>query len=245
MRVLKVIGVAVVVLLLLSVLAMALLHRSEPEGRAGEEADLLAQRMLDSLNVSAWDSTRYLAWTFVNNNRYLWDRVGNQVVVVSASDSVILDAQTVSGRAFARDGRELTGKDRDASIASAWRNFCNDGFWLYAPFKVFDAGTVRSIVTMEDGSRALKVTYMEGGVTPGDSYLWLLDDHCRPKAWRMWVSILPIGGLEFSWDDWRQLPTGAWLSTLRTSRWFTITIREVRSAQTLSELGVATDPFND
>ena len=33
-----------------------------------------------------------------------------------------------------------------------------------------------------------------GGVTPGDTYLWILDDSGRPVAWRVWVKILHIPG---------------------------------------------------
>jgi hypothetical protein len=245
MKALKIILVVAAVFSTLVVTAFLLMNESEPEGKAGAQADRLAGQMLEALNVAAWDSTRYLQWTFVNNNRYLWDKGTNKVVVVSGSDSVILDATTVTGRAFGSNGAALSGAELDESVAVAWRNFCNDGFWLYAPFKVFDPGTVRSIVTLEDGSEALKVTYMEGGVTPGDSYLWILDADHRPKAWKMWVNILPVGGMEFTWDDWQQLPSGAWLSTMHASPVFDIAIRDVRSAQVLSELGVDADPFTD
>lgn len=233
-----------VILVLTGIVSIAIFTVSEPEpeGRPGVEADALARNMLAAMDVAGWDTTRYLHWVFRTGTRYVWDREHDRVLVVSEGDSVILNARTVTGRAYS-SGIALKGDDLDKAVASAWRSFCNDGFWLYAPFKVFDPGTVRSIVTLEDGSEALKVTYMEGGVTPGDSYLWILDEHYRPKAWKMWVSIFPIGGVEFSWDGWQQLPTGAWLSTIHDSKVFTVDIREVRSGQTLEELGIASDPF--
>jgi len=243
MTALKVLGSTVLVIAVGIAIAMAILYESEPEGRPGAEADRLAEQMMEAMNVAAWDTTRYLQWTFVNNNRYLWDRKLNHVLIVSSNDSVILDANSATGSSFHRDGTEMTGDIGDDAVASAWRNFCNDGFWLYAPFKVFDPGAVRSIVMLEDGSQALKVTYMEGGVTPGDSYLWILDEQLRPTSWKMWVSIFPIGGIEFSWEGWQRLPSGAWLSTAHRSALFDLQITDVNSGQTLEELGILSDPF--
>jgi len=55
------------------------------------------------------------------------------------------------------------------------------------------------------------VTYTSGGSTPGDSYLWLLEDSGKPRAYKMWTSILPIQGLEASWSDWTTTESGAQL----------------------------------
>jgi len=57
------------------------------------------------------------------------------------------------------------------------------------------------------------VTYNSGGSTPGDSYLWHFDDTGKPTHFQMWVSILPIKGLEASWNDWTTTETGAMLPT--------------------------------
>ena len=51
------------------------------------------------------------------------------------------------------------------------------------------------------------------GVTPGDRYLWVLDEQGLPTAWQMWVRILKIDGLEATWEDWVTLPAGAKIST--------------------------------
>jgi hypothetical protein len=68
--------------------------------------------------------------------------------------------------------------------------------------KSFDPGTTREVVVEEDGREALLVHYSSGGVTPGDSYLWELNADGLPVAWRMWVNIIPVGGLRFTWEDW-------------------------------------------
>ena len=57
------------------------------------------------------------------------------------------------------------------------------------------------------------VSYDSGGVTPGDSYLWILDDTGLPTAYKMWVKIIPIGGINASWDNWMITESGAYLPT--------------------------------
>ena len=96
-------------------------------------------------------------------------------------------------------------------IDKALKNFNNDSFWLVAPYKVFDQGTQRAIVELKNGTNGLLVTYNSGGTTPGDSYLWILNENGFPSAYKMWVSIIPIGGLEASWDDWLVTQSGAFL----------------------------------
>ena len=69
---------------------------------------------------------------------------------------------------------------------------------------------------------------MEGGTTPGDSYLWLVDDKGFPKAYQMWVDIIPIGGLEASWDDWMTTKSGALLPKTHRLGPMTIDMGSVR-----------------
>ena len=86
-------------------------------------------------------------------------------------------------------------------IKKAIKLFNNDSFWLVAPFKIEDKGTVLK-TTVIDNKKALMVTYTKGGTTPGDTYVWLFDEKGNPKSFKMWVDLIPIGGLEASWNDW-------------------------------------------
>jgi hypothetical protein len=58
----------------------------------------------------------------------------------------------------------------------------------------------------------------------------------------MWVSIIPIGGLEASWEGWIQLSTGAWVSTVHEVGPMTLTLTDVKGAASVMEL-LGEDPF--
>ena len=72
--------------------------------------------------------------------------------------------------------------------------------------KAFDPGTSRALLKLPNGNDGLLVHYNSGGVTPGDTYLWHLDENGLPVAWQMWVGIIPVGGMQFSWEDWTNPP---------------------------------------
>jgi hypothetical protein len=140
-------------------------------------------------------------------------------------------------------GRPVDGVERDRMVDRAWRRFINDTFWLNPLAKLFDGGVVRTRIDGEHGPELL-LRYTTGGVTPGDAYLWILDAADRPRAWRVWVKILPIPGLEFSWEGWTRLPTGAWISTVhRALRLRAVSIEELAGAASLPELEPGPDPF--
>ena len=101
-------------------------------------------------------------------------------------------------------------KNDEGEVKKALEYFYNDSFWLVAPYKVMDEGVIRSLVQTEEG-KALMVTHTTGGATPGDTYLWYLDEKNFPAKYQMWVSIIPVGGLEFTWTDWKRFDGGVWL----------------------------------
>ena len=215
-RVLKIFLKVILGILILALVAFGVLYaiynEGLPEGQAGPKADELAQKMLTTLNYEQYQNTQFLEWSYQGGkNKYNWDKKNGSVIVNWEEYEVKVDLiAPESSLAYKNDVR-LNENDSKGVVEKAIDLFNNDSFWLVGPYKVFDKGTKRSIVTLEDGSEGLLVTYTSGGSTPGDSYLWILQPSGFPKSFKMWVKIIPIGGLEATWDDWLVTQSGAFL----------------------------------
>ena len=143
-------------------IAYFIMDKPLPIGMQGEEAEQLANEMLAALNKPAFDSLEFISFTFRGEHSYQWDRKKKQVVVSWSDSEVFLDLNK-------------SIKDFTLLEYKAYQFFINDTFWLIAPFKVRDEGVIRSTVDTNMG-RGLMVTYTSGGITPGDSYLWIVDE---------------------------------------------------------------------
>jgi hypothetical protein len=231
------------IILGLVVVGMALSEKL-PEGESGPEADALAQKMMTAVNKTAWDSTGAISWVFNGSagHQHLWDKKRHFAKVVWADYEVLVDINQKTGVAL-ENGVALKGEKAAKLVDKAWKFWVNDAFWLNPVVKAFDDGVSREVVILEDGSKGVKITFSSGGATPGDSYLWLLDQEGRPTGWKMWVSIIPIGGIFTSWEGWQQLSTGAWVSTSHRNGKLELKIEEVRGATNLAELVPGEDPF--
>lgn len=181
-----------------------------PSGVQGPDADVLANKMLVSINDEAWQSTGAVSWGY-DDRTFVWDRKRHFAEVNYQGYQILLDIDKRLG--FIVDEEAQLNEEKRKEICHwAWRYWCNDSFWLNPISKIFDSGVERALVDYR-GEKALLVTYTSGGSTPGDSYLWILDEKGRPEHWKLWVSIIPIGGMKFSWDEWVKLETGAMIST--------------------------------
>lgn len=230
-------------LLLLVVIALRLfVHEAEPVSAASPEADVLTEKMFKAIDKPAWDSTAIISWNFGGRNNHLWDKTRHLAQVEWGETKVLLNIQNITGKAF-ENGTEVTGDAAKALVKTAWDNFNNDSFWLNAPAKAMDGGTVRSIVKLKDGREGLKVQYTSGGTTPGDSYVWILDENALPTGYKMWVQIIPVGGMEFGWSDYMTLYSGAKISQMHKSSAFDLQITEVKAGKTFADVGVEGDPF--
>jgi hypothetical protein len=208
----------------------------------GPDAEALGREMVQAVGGDAWARTGAVQWRLFGHG-YLWDRSRGLVRVEWGQTRVLLDVNKQSGRAFG-DGQEISDEARRARlIKRAYAFFINDMFWLNPVVKAFDDGTTRARGEV-GGRRALLVSYASGGLTPGDRYLWILDDNARPERWRLWVSVLPIGGVEATWEGWTQVATGAWVATRhRVLGIDVVQVKDLRAAATLAELAPGPDPF--
>lgn len=235
---------ALVALIAVALVALALLLRHPmPTGTPGPEADALAHRIASAVGDDAWKRTGAVRFSFGGRNHYLWDRTRELARVRFGDVEVLLDPNAKRGRAT-RGGAVVDGAAGQKLVDAAWRRFINDTFWLHPFGKLFDPGVTRALITDDRGKPALLVTFSSGGATPGDSYALFVDDEGLPRAWRMWVSVLPVGGLETSWEQWVTLPTGARAATRHgVGSYGKTMIEDLAAAPTLAELAPGPDPF--
>lgn len=201
-KILKFLIWTVLIVMGLLIATYFVLNKPLPKGTVGDKAEDLADKMLTTLNKEAFDSLKYISFTFKGLHQHKWNLEANTVTVSWDSLDVFVNLNRPTD-------------SYDLIEYQAYEYFINDSFWLVAPFKVRDAGVIRSTVDVEDGE-GLLVSYTSGGVTPGDSYLWILDEDGFPKAWKLWTSIVPIGGVSFSWEDW-ETHQNTWICTRHKS----------------------------
>jgi hypothetical protein len=232
--------VVLVVIVLALVVVGVVLHEERPSGKAGEFADLLARRMEGSVERAAWKRTLALKWNFAGRYEHVWDRARNLSRVKWDDVEVLLDLSTKKG-IVTKGGARIDGAAAEPYLKKAYERWVNDSFWLNPFPKFFDEGVTRELIELDDGQEAVLIEFSSGGVTPGDAYLWFHDGRYRPNKVKMWVSILPIGGIEVTWERYQTLQTGALVATKHD--WFApFELTEVAGATTMAGL-IDPDPF--
>jgi hypothetical protein len=200
-----------ILFILIAVVAIFYFAKNEPlpKGEQGKEADALASKMLNALNYEAYKNTETITWNFRNEHFYKWNKQENIVAVSWDNNKVILHTKNPKKNEVFIDDKKVKNTE---IVKKATSFYNNDSFWLVAPYKIFETGTERRIVNYK-GKDALLITYTSGGNTPGDSYLWILNENYVPTSFKMWTSIIPIGGLSATWSDWKNTESGIKLPT--------------------------------
>lgn len=194
---------SLIAILIIAFVGLKLAYNEDvPGGIKGDKADELAKNILKTLNYENFKNAKEIHWTFRGVNKYEWKLQENKVNVFWNNYHVNLNTQSPGNSPAYQSGKLVEGERKKEAIAYAVKNFNNDSFWIVAPFKIFDPGTERYLIE-EDGKQKLLVKYTSGGTTPGDAYLWEVDENFRPTSFKMWVSILPFDGLKAHWKDWQ------------------------------------------
>jgi len=232
-------GSLVVILIIL----FLIFNESLPQGEQGTRAEELTDEMFTSLNKPAWENLGYIKWSFRGAHHYIWDKKQNRAKIAWEDFEVIMDLNEVTGKAY-KEGSLLGGADKDEAIEKAWAYWCNDSFWLIAPFKARDPGTSRKYVKLDGELDGLLVQYQSGGVTPGDAYLWAIDQTGKPRYYKMWVSIIPLGGVKATWENWSNIQ-GVMIATEHEMGPLEIPIGDVKGGNSLTEIGSEPSIFSD
>ena len=211
--------------LLLSIgLLIVVLDESLPESKGSQEALWLAEKMSEVMNKPAYDSLRFISWQY-GSHYFDWNKKEDSVKVIWADLEVNVSTETLEGIAY-QGGIILLGDQNRKVVNQAIKYFNNDSFWLVAPYKLNDPGVLLSSVKVLKG-HGLLVTYTQGGSTPGDTYLWLLDENYFPRGWKMWVKMLPIGGVKSKWMGWKKRK-GAWFpGNFETLNWYKKEVKDL------------------
>ena len=227
-------------LFLVLLILFLIMDKPLPIGEEGPRAKILADKIQKAINKDAWDSTNFIQWTFIGRHHYLWDRKRHLVEVKWGNYAVLLNPNTLKGKVYINN---IEQKNDAITLNKAYRSFTNDAFWLNAFTQIYNGNTVLKFVEMEGASSGLLVTYLNGGVTPGDSYLWIVDENGLPSSWQMWVSVFPLGGIELTWEDWIALPNGAMVAQSHKAGPFNVKISNLKIFQSWEDGGYSKDPF--
>ncbi len=142
-----------------------------------EKAVELAKEVIDACGgQSAWENTKYIAWTFFNRRRLLWDKQNHlaRIRYLDGSFDAIVNLIDQTGVVSSK-GKQLVGTELEAGLKKAYRHWINDSYWLVLPFKLLDPGvklkyTGERVSRNEIPSEVIELTFEEVGVTPENKY---------------------------------------------------------------------------
>ena len=172
-----------------------------PTAKYDDSTQLMVDTIKSFINYEHFSKTDYISWTFKKRHHFKWYKNKSLCEIYWKNIKVKLDLNNQKNSLVYINENLINISESKTYIKKAIKLFNNDSFWLVAPFKIEDEGTVLKTAVI-DNKKALMVTYTKGGTTPGDTYVWLFDEKGNPKSFKMWVDLIPIGGLEASWNDW-------------------------------------------
>lgn len=182
--------------------------QSLPSGNSGEKAEVLKEKMKEAAAVDNFKNTAAVSFLFADRDRIFWDRQSGfyRVEWSSWGDDYRVERDRRSGAArIFENGEKVTDhEERKELYKEAEKKFVNDTYWLI-PQVHFDSPGAQSYY-IDD--KTLRITFSSGGVTPGDSYVFHLNDENLIKTMEMWVDIIPFSGVDAGFSEYKKTETG-------------------------------------
>lgn len=239
MKWLKRIFYLVIIISLSFYLLVVILSDDLPEGKLNSKATVILNQMRKASGYDKWQKeTSAIEFTFAEKNKHFYDKKRGYIEVIWDNYQVQIDKKTMKGIVF-ENNEPVTDTSKTKNIIDkAWAKFINDMFWFNPLFQVFGPGAKHYYIDENN----IKVTFLSGGVTPGDSYVFEKDERGLLKNMRMWVSIIPVKGAVASYDNYVTTDNGIKVATEHQIFFFNIRLTEIKSYR---EYPVAEDRFKN
>jgi hypothetical protein len=167
-------------------------------------ADSVAMRVYEAMGgPEAWAQLRYLGFEFTfqpeggerrPGRKHFWDRKTGAYRLrwtrgADTTYTVLFNVNTKEGTAY-RNGAPVDSTENDGLLASAYRSFINDTYWLLMPVKMLDPGVNRAYDadSSDAATDVIRLTFGEVGLTPKDTY-WVYVDKAG-RLVRHWAYVL-------------------------------------------------------
>jgi hypothetical protein len=212
--------------------------RSIPDGQEGQEAENLAKKMLEYANIEAWKKTEAVEFTFAGIRHHLWDKKRNYVLYTKDNVKVYFNKDNLYGKVYINNQEVFDKEEKNKKIYEAYKAFINDFYWLQPAFHIYSPGAKRFFIDQNK----LRVTFYEGGVTPGDTYVFYLDNNGKINIMQMWVQIIPKKGIKAEFKEYIETETGVRIAKIRETFLKNIVLTDIKF---YPKFPLETDPFKN
>lgn len=147
--------------------------------QAQPSASEVAGQVMQALGgKAAWDTTRFLRFTFAGRRTHHWDKWSGRHRLEGQSPEgqkyvVLHNLNTRQGEVYL-DGKKAEGDKAREWLERAYGAWINDTYWLLMPYKLQDPGVNLAYGGTEqiEGNTydKLHLTFGNVGLTPGDEY---------------------------------------------------------------------------
>ena len=215
------------VLVALILLQAILFCASPPKGVSGEITNTLLDKVYQATNMESWRKNTEavsFTWDAIGKHTYFWDKKRGLIEVSWDDLRVKFFKKNLQGIVYKENNLIQDNKKKKRIIYKAYKYFVNDSFWLNPIFHLDSPGLKTEYID----NNQLLVHFSEGGITPGDSYLFVLDENYLIDRMKMWVSVFPVKGISVDFENYIVTETGVKLALDHKTMFLNVSIKDLK-----------------